>query len=194
MSERLPLRERKRQRAREQIVKAAFELFAERSYGEVTVTDIAERAQVGRTTFFRYFGDKQEVVFADEQALLRSFADHHRALGTGTPPTLDEALRQLRTVVLAMCDEITSDTDYYLAHLRLVTENPELADRNTRKLAGYADTLVANLREQGASDLVAVLAPQLGLACYRTAQQLAGDDPTALRDAVDAAFDQLTRH
>ena len=66
----MDLRARKQQRAREQIVDAAYELFAERGFAQVTVTDIAERAGVGRTTFFRYFGDKREVVFAGEQELL----------------------------------------------------------------------------------------------------------------------------
>ena len=54
MTQRPPLRERKQQKAREQIVEAAFALFAERGFTDVTVTDIAERAEVGRTTFFRY--------------------------------------------------------------------------------------------------------------------------------------------
>jgi AcrR family transcriptional regulator len=63
-----PLVERKQRAARERIVRAATELFAERGYSKVSVSDIAERAEVGRTTFFRHFGDKQEVVFAREGA------------------------------------------------------------------------------------------------------------------------------
>nr|WP_239001050.1 TetR family transcriptional regulator [Jiangella asiatica] len=60
------LRDRKQQRTREAIIDAAHALFAERGFDNVTVTDIAERAEVGRSTFFRYFGDKQEVVFGDD--------------------------------------------------------------------------------------------------------------------------------
>src|SRR6266576_5880545 len=58
------LTDRKRRRAMEAIRRAALELFDERGFDAVSVTDIAERAEVGRTTFFRYFGDKQEVMFS----------------------------------------------------------------------------------------------------------------------------------
>ncbi len=66
----LPLVERKQRQARQRIIDAARELFLERGFDGVSVGDIAERAEVGRTTFFRHFGDKQEVVFANEQELL----------------------------------------------------------------------------------------------------------------------------
>ena len=66
----LPLVQRKQRQARQRIIEAARELFLERGFDGVSVGDIAERAEVGRTTFFRHFGDKQEVVFGKEQELL----------------------------------------------------------------------------------------------------------------------------
>ncbi|GAB6899108.1 hypothetical protein JCM9957A_21980 [Kineosporia succinea] len=77
--------ERKQQQARQRIVRAAAELFAAHGFDGVSVSDIAERAEVGRTTFFRHFGDKQEVVFAHERELLGSLdADAVRATPGGT--------------------------------------------------------------------------------------------------------------
>ena len=57
-------RERKRRQVEDRIVDAAFALFVERGFDTVTVDEIAQPADIGRTTVFRYFSDKQEVVFA----------------------------------------------------------------------------------------------------------------------------------
>ena len=45
---------------RERLIEAAFALFDERGFEETTVEDVAERAGVGRTTFFRAFKSKEE--------------------------------------------------------------------------------------------------------------------------------------
>ena len=41
---------------------AAFTLFAERGYCNVTVADICDAAGIGRRTFFRYFATKDDVL------------------------------------------------------------------------------------------------------------------------------------
>src|SRR3954469_6832303 len=57
------LRERKKQRTRDQIAAAAFELFAERGYDAVPVAAIARRAEVSEATVFNYFPSKEDLVF-----------------------------------------------------------------------------------------------------------------------------------
>ena len=52
------LRARKKRRTRDRIFEAAVELFSARPYGEVTVEEICEKAEVGRATFFRFYGSK----------------------------------------------------------------------------------------------------------------------------------------
>ncbi len=56
------LRERKRRDSRAATVEAAFDLFAQRGYDQVTVADICEAANIGRRTFFRYFATKDDVL------------------------------------------------------------------------------------------------------------------------------------
>src|SRR5699024_6478912 len=55
---------------RARTVAAAYELFEERGYDGTSVDDIAERAGIGRSTFFRMFGSKDDVIFPEHEALL----------------------------------------------------------------------------------------------------------------------------
>ena len=191
VDQRLSLRERKRIKARGDIVSAAYELFAERGYTQVTVADIAERAEVGRTTFFRYFGDKQEVVFAGEQQLLDELREAYEPLPVERAPDLPTALELLRGLVLSICAESVSDPEHYRLRERLIAENAELADRGARKLAQLAELAGEVLRGLGAEPRTAVLAPLLARACFQGGRELAGDDPAQLMPQVRAAFDVL---
>lgn len=58
------LRQRKRDLSRDAFVHAALELFESKGYAETTIEDIAERAVLSSSTFRRYFGTKEEVLFA----------------------------------------------------------------------------------------------------------------------------------
>jgi AcrR family transcriptional regulator len=60
------LRSRKKRKTRLAVEDAALELFEEQGYEATTVEQIAERAEVSTTTFFRYFPTKAEVVLSDQ--------------------------------------------------------------------------------------------------------------------------------
>src|ERR1700728_1658137 len=61
--------------ARERMVLAAVDLFTEQGYDATTVAQITERAGVTKSTFFRHFPDKRELLVAGQDALSRLLAD-----------------------------------------------------------------------------------------------------------------------
>jgi len=56
--------------ARTDVVAAALELFEGQGFEATSVEQIAQAAGVSRSTFFRQFGGKEDVVFADHEVLL----------------------------------------------------------------------------------------------------------------------------
>jgi AcrR family transcriptional regulator len=191
MSERLPLAERKRLQARERIVRAAEELFSERGFDAVSVAEIADRADVGRTTLFRYFGDKQEVVFARDQELLATIAAAHAQSDVDRPSSPQAAIVQLRDIVLALCAQATQDPVSYKRHYELVDQHAELRARDALKMQQFADRLAEILTSRGTDSHTARFASQIALACYQTAKHRHGNDPRSLVADTQEAFDQV---
>src|SRR5882757_8052513 len=67
---RLPLKERKRHQTSTRIVEAAVALFTEHGFDATTADDIAEAAECSRSTLFRYFGTKEDILFGEVYVLL----------------------------------------------------------------------------------------------------------------------------
>lgn len=59
------LRDLKMEETRIALVEAAVHLFETQGFDQTTVDDIVSRVRVSPSTFFRYFGSKEDVVFAD---------------------------------------------------------------------------------------------------------------------------------
>src|ERR1700749_3352620 len=61
--------------ATQRLVVAAVDLFTEQGYDATTVAQIAERAGVTRSTFFRHFSDKRELLVAGQETLSTLLAE-----------------------------------------------------------------------------------------------------------------------
>jgi AcrR family transcriptional regulator len=107
----LGLRERKKQRTRETIARAARELFAERGYHETTLPDIAEAADVSTRTIFAYFPSKEDILFSDfplmKDALAQALAERPEGV---------DALETVREFILSVQGAKKSDLDKRLGH------------------------------------------------------------------------------
>jgi AcrR family transcriptional regulator len=73
------LRERKKERLREQIVETAFYLFRKHGYENTRIDDIVQSLEISQPTFFRYFASKDAVLrevgrrtFARQAEILRA--------------------------------------------------------------------------------------------------------------------------
>ncbi|OLR92495.1 TetR/AcrR family transcriptional regulator [Actinokineospora bangkokensis] len=109
--------------AKERMIEAAFALFEERGYDQTTVDDITERAQVGRTTFFRTFRSKEDVIFPDRDTLLGAI---EARLGGSSHETALTAVVDAARLVLR---HYLAEGDLALARYRLTRSVPALRSR-----------------------------------------------------------------
>src|SRR5580693_7775233 len=117
--------------ARERLAQAALDLFDERGYEQTTVDDITERAGLGRTTFFRHYRSKEDVIFPDHDRLLQQIADRLRTSSRGT--ALVAVSDAIRLVLLHYVDE----GDLARRRYALTSAVPALRDREIASVARY---------------------------------------------------------
>ena len=130
------LRERKKQRTREQIVDAAYRLFAERGFQATTVADIAAAADIAPRTFFAYFPSKEAVVFHDFDRLFASLEDAIQSRPDGE--TAIDALRRWLEGNLPPKHDESADA---VLRKRMCIDEPQLAAHQQHLLSKLEDVL-----------------------------------------------------
>jgi AcrR family transcriptional regulator len=117
--------------ARDRLAQAAFDLFDERGYEQTTVDDITERAGLGRTTFFRYYRSKEDVIFPDHDRLLQQLRD--RLAASSSKTALVAVSDAMRLVMLHYLEE----GDVARRRYALTSTVPALRDREIASVARY---------------------------------------------------------
>jgi AcrR family transcriptional regulator len=116
---------------RDRLAQAAFDLFNERGYEQTTIDDIAERAGLGRATFFRHYRSKEDVIFPDHDQLLDQVRDRLRSASHSS--ALAAACDAVRLVLLHYLDE----GDLARRRYALTSKVPALRDREIVSVARY---------------------------------------------------------
>jgi AcrR family transcriptional regulator len=93
--DRLPLRERNRQRIYSRIVDAAFELFRTAGFDATTMDAIAEKAEVSRGTLFNYFPTKDSLLMPYANELYNQYVQPVVLSYLDTQPTTLDVVRFL---------------------------------------------------------------------------------------------------
>jgi AcrR family transcriptional regulator len=153
--------------ARERLVLAAVDLFHEQGYDETTVAQIADRAGVTKSTFFRHFPDKRELLVAGQAALSALLAEGIREAAPDAAP-LDAVAVGLRRAAGAygpMSREIAPRLE------AVVSASAELRERSAQKSVGLAAAMEEALVARDVPPVVARLAAELGVLAHHSAFQ-----------------------
>jgi AcrR family transcriptional regulator len=177
--------------ARERLVVAAVDLFSEQGYDATTVAQIAQRAGVTRSTFFRHFSDKREVLVAGQETLSRLLADGiaEAPVGAGPLDAVAAGLERASSEMGPMNRELGP-------RLRAaVAASTELQQRDALKSVGLAGAMTAALLARGVLDPTAQLAAEMGVLAFKRgyAQWSEGDpdDNVGLAHHALAALNDL---
>ncbi|MEU1906664.1 TetR family transcriptional regulator [Streptomyces hygroscopicus] len=194
------LRELKKRRTRGALMRSALELFTRQGYERTTVDEIADAVDVSQRTFFRYFGNKEEVAFATQESAER----HFFAALCGRPA--DEApLTALRHAVLdswgATGDAIEQmvPPELHMRMYRLIESTPSLLAVHLRRTAELEERLAREIARREGLDIDTDPRPRLVVAMFGGVIRVAGklwvegqDDSTVtLRDITAFHLDYV---
>jgi len=128
---------------RDEIVDAAFGLFATRGYEATAVEDIAAEAGVSRSTFFRSFGSKEAVIFPDHDMLLVRVEERLRTSHANS--ALTAVVDAVKIVLFHYVAEGERARDRY----RLTSAVPALRERELVSGARYQQLFRHHLSQWG---------------------------------------------
>lgn len=172
--------------ARERLVTAALQLFSEQGYDGTTITEIAQRAGLTKSTFHRHFPDKRDVLAAGQETLSRLLAEGIAAAPEDASPLeavaeglrrASEAFRPARAALVAA----------------IIATSAELQERAALKQVGMAAAMAEALAARGVAEPVARLAAEIGALAVKQgfAVWVAGGTAEDLGELMCAELDRL---
>jgi AcrR family transcriptional regulator len=179
---------------RDRLIAAAFDLFEKQGFEATTVEQIASHAGAGRTTFFRNFAAKEDVLFPHHDTVL---GEVDARLATATPTTRSAALREGARIVL---DHYLAEGELARRRYRLTSTVPTVRERETAAVQRYQRLFARHLTAWLSDEPDGALRAELTASAVITAhnhvlrQWLRGDPVEAVAlfdDAMDIALRSL---
>ncbi len=170
---------------------AAVDLFAEHGFDATTVAQIAERAGVTKSTFFRHFPDKRELLVAGQEALSQRLAEGiAEAPETASPlEAVAAGLERASEMMGPMSRELGPRLKAAIA------ASAELQERDALKSVGLAAAMTDALLARGLPDPTAHLVGEMGLLAFKRGYaawlEAEPGGETSLAPYVLAALDAL---
>jgi AcrR family transcriptional regulator len=184
-------RDRKRLETRNGLAAVALELFAERGFDAVTVNDIADRADVDPSTFYRHFGSKEAVIFSDLGDWTRHLGDVVRAQPAELP-----LLETMRVGIKNLAANLMVDIDNERHRAEIAKSSNSVRAQGLAVREALIDEVALAIAARMAVDPARDSRPYLlAASCilaanwYRDYVVRTGDLPTSAEDAVDRIID-----
>jgi AcrR family transcriptional regulator len=118
----LPLRERKKLRTRRALADAALRLFAANGFDATTIDELADEAEVSKSTFFRFFPAKEAVAIEAEAELWTAYLS-----ALAERPLTGTVLAGLHDTLAAAATDLDAGWDErFLVTRRLIASEPAL--------------------------------------------------------------------
>jgi AcrR family transcriptional regulator len=192
----LGLRERKKQRTREDIAATAMRLFRERGFDSVTVAEIARAADVSEKTVFNYFPAKEDLIVHRGQ---EKTAELIEAIRETTPG--GSVITPFRRATEELLDAVENEpVEEIVAIPRLVMNSHTLRERlfvGWEQEAAALVPAVAEVLELESDDLLAAVMARSLAWTHRTifraafSRLLAGEDQREVAAVLRAEASRL---
>jgi AcrR family transcriptional regulator len=191
VSERAGLRERKKEQTTERLQQAALQLITERGFDAVSIDDICQASDVSKTTFYRYFETKEDVLLGrageNLEFLRAAFAD--------CPPE-ESLIDAARYACGRFAEHIEAGRETKLLVSRIARTTPSLAARNLCHYQQWEDLLRSEAERrapEGTDPMLTWVQASTVAAAVRATSEfwLEHGAERPLRELIDMALESL---
>jgi AcrR family transcriptional regulator len=138
--------DRRVRRTRELLQTALIELIGQRGYSAITIQDVVDRANLGRTTFYLHYRSKDDLFLSCHEAIVSTFhfgllhpLSRAELLSSEAPPGLISAFRHLDEA-RALLNPIFQGEDGLLLLRRMRDRSAQAIETSLRAAFAEADS------------------------------------------------------